>query len=165
MERVDSKFDRVLELPNTIVIMTTELVDNLWEARLNFVSPRNRRRASAFFDGLLEVTQKLEYAHRFSYEEMTGTQYWSSIRRFHKSWMEEPLTSRAKSQLIRKFNHTVALFRDIRRHGMRDPLDMVVTGNDRLLYRGNRRLVILKTLQVRYANVRNAIIYNSGSVK
>jgi hypothetical protein len=55
------------------------------------------------------------------------------------------------------------LFFDIQKNGVKNPLDIIIEGNTRTLYRGARRLVILKTLNQKFVKVRNAIVNHSAS--
>ena len=150
-------YDRIIELPTTTVLFGEESVNDLWENRIYLAVAHKKERAMVSFLALYEIVDNLNRGNTYSEEEIAETEHWEYIKGYHKSWQEVPLSSRARNQMSRKFWDSVNLFYDIKRHGMRDPLDILVTKGKCDLYRGSRRLVILKVLGTEKARIRYAI--------
>jgi hypothetical protein len=154
-------FDRVCKLPNTVILFDEELVNNLWNNRLFLAAVHKQKRAKVFFVAFKEVMERLHSGYVYDDSEINQTDYWGYIREYHRSWQKEPLPRGARRQMSRKFFDGVNLFYDIKKNGMRNPLDILVESGKCDLYRGNRRLVILKVLGIEKAKVRYAIKQNT----
>ncbi len=156
-------FDRLCEDPSTIIEEEVVLVEDLWKIRHQLADYRKRHRLLWFYDAFRSLIEQLNAGHVFTAEDMKEASYWEYIEGYHKSWSRVPKTESVERQMIRKFKDSIDLFHDIKKRGMIDPLDVIVEGKRKTLYRGNRRLVILKALGTEKARVRYAIEHNSFS--
>ncbi len=156
-------FDRICAYPDTTIRIETTPVNRIWGKRIIWAIPRKRWRIREFYKAFLEVTDALEAGHVYSLAEIKQTKYWEYIKGYHRSWREEPLHPRAYLRMRRKFWSGVRLFHNIKENGMRDSLDIIEENNITMLYRGYRRLVILKTLGIKLAEIRYATVNHSPS--
>ncbi len=155
-------YDRVCAYPNTKVrTANTVSINDLWKSRLDLAIPHKKWRLARFYEAFSEITEALARGHVFTREEITNTRYWDYIRGYRGRWMQEPMTSKANREVRHKFWSGVHLFQDIKENGMRDPLAMITERGKTFLYRGYRRLVILKSLKTKVAKVNYAIVHNS----
>jgi hypothetical protein len=153
-------FDRVCEMPETTILYDEDLVGNLWKNRFFLAAAHKQDRAKIFFVAYKEIMERLHSGHMYDIGEIVQTDYWEYIRAYHRGWQKEPLSRGARRQMGSKFFDGVNLFYDIKRNGMRNPLDILVEHGKCDLYRGNRRLVILKVLGIEKAKIRYAIAIN-----
>jgi hypothetical protein len=154
-------FDRVCEYPTTEIEEEECLVEDLWNSRFELTINHKRRRLYWFYEVFREVMEKLNQGHVYAAAEMRETGYWKYIAGYHPTWRQEPRTRKVNLQMRYKFRGSIDLFHDIKERGMIDPLDVIVENGEKRLYRGYRRLVILKTLGTEKARVRYAIVHNS----
>ena len=113
---------------------------------MDMVPEHKKERFKIFHDAFMEVVQNIKNDFHYTREDIVKSKYWEYLKGYHSAWRVEPLSSRSKRQMLRRFRNGLELFFDIKKHGMRDPLDIIVKNKITTLYRGNRRLVILKAL-------------------
>ena len=150
--------ERVCSYPDTKVEVKDVSVEELWQKRIDFAAPHKKDRAKEFYEIFLEMMENLNKGHKYTRRTMHRTKYWEYIRAYHKSWQEVPLQERAKRQMYRKFMDAVNLFHDIKKNGMLKPLDIIIENSKSSLYRGSRRLVVLKVLGTERAKVRYVVV-------
>ncbi len=150
-------FDRVCARQNTKIKITNELVSDIWNKRIDLLMRHKIKRLTAFYPAFFKAIKDVDSGHEYTNHDIQKTDYWNFLRRYHKSWQQEPLTDRARRQIKHKFMDGVNLYFDIKLHGMINPLDMITEKGHTCLYRGYRRLVILKVLETKTAKVRYAI--------
>lgn len=155
--------DLLLKDPNTQILITMESVYFLWENRYNLTPKNKKHRFPVLYESLSEIINNLNNGKIYAENNMKDTTYWKYITAYHKSWMQKPLTEKAYTGILNKFYDVINLFNDIKEHGIKNPLDMIVTNSNRIIYKGVRRLIIANVLNIPFVKVRNAIIYNNSS--
>ena len=150
-------WERICELPTTTILFAEEPVDILWKNRFKLVPDHKRTKSIIAFRSLRAVLERLDEGFIYNENEMDITEYWSYIRTYRKHWQEDPLSRRSRAQINHKFMDTVNLFYDIKKRGMINPLDIIVSGGRCVLYAGARRLTILSVLGTEKAKIRYAI--------
>jgi len=150
-------FDRLCTMPGTVVFIRDEAVDNIWANRHNLYIPHKANGMKKTNAAFYELVKSLADGKQYAAHELPQTAYWESIKRYHKSWQKEPLSERAARKMRRRCWDGIKLFWDIKKRGMINPLDIIVENNRMMLYRGNRRLQILKALGTETAKVRYAV--------
>jgi hypothetical protein len=123
----------------------SENVSDLWERRHSLCLSSKKRNAVEGFASLYSLFEELNDGKEYSQDEMMGTKYWDYIKCY------------STEQNV-MFNDSVNLFHDIKKNGMRDPLDIIVHGKDELLYKGSRRLAILKVIGTKQAMVNRIVV-------
>lgn len=142
-----------------LFIETNELVSELWKNRLEMAYPNKVESTKIFFNEFPKVIKELHSGKIYSIEDMKKSSYWTYISRYHKSWRSQ--SPEAIKAMQNKFQDAIDLFYDIKKNGMKNPIDIVVDGEKRLLNRGARRLVILHIIGTHTARVKNEIINHS----
>jgi hypothetical protein len=138
-------------------------VDDLWRGRFELAPRHKKRRISEFCEAFLWIISNVHHGYKYTLDEIRTTRYWGYLQGYHPSWREKPLSSKADRQLRHRFWSGIHLYKDIRENGMHSPLAVVVEGGVKCLYRGWRRLVILKVLGVKIAEVKYAVVSDSAS--
>jgi len=134
------------------------LVDAIWNRRDQLYIPNKADRLAIFYPAFLEVIEKVDKGKTYTPEEAADTDYWRYISGYHASWSEDPLSRRAYKQLRSKFFDGIKLYEDIKKRGIKDPLEFRDYKVRLALYAGYRRLVIAHVLRipiVRYIIVEN----------
>jgi hypothetical protein len=155
MNREQGYFNKICTDVGTIIIIRENYVNDLWERRLDLAVTRKKERAAIFWNVFLEILTRLRDGVGYSREEMEVTGFWEYNKGLRKHADHEYLES--------KFTDAVKLFYDIRKNGMIDPIDIIINqyGNG-ILFRGSRRLAILKTLRTKKAKVRRVYMGKDG---
>lgn len=130
-------------------------VAELWSQRYDLMQPNKRRRLRRFYDAFPPVIEAVHAGKTFSADDMRSDPYFEYLRCYHKSWQEQPLSTKADFQMRARFMDAIKLYHDIRDNGMRDPLEFICPSymEHCHIIRGYRRLVILHTLGVKTADV------------
>jgi hypothetical protein len=159
-------FNRVCANPKTKIRTANNVsVDDLWRTRDSITIPHKKARLVQFYAAFYDYISKVHEGHEYTLEEMRNSSYAEYLKGYHKTWREEPLTSLADRQLRRRYRDAISLYHSIKEEGMRDPLGMIIEDGKTYLYRGYRRLVILKILGTKTAKVKYAIVYSYSSPK
>ena len=129
-------------------------VEELWEQRYDLMQPNKRKRLRRFYDAFPPVIVAVHASRSFDADAMRVDPYFEYLRCYHKSWQEEPLSQAADVQMRHRFMDAITLYNDIKKNGMRDPLELICPhmGHCHII-RGYRRLVILHVLGVKTADV------------
>jgi hypothetical protein len=159
------KFDELLKDKTVRIIMTVESVESLWATRSSLTPRQKRRRFPELFESLHEVATKLHTGYVYDRNEMMHSKYFGYLRGYHRSWLLDPLSPIQERQITNKFNDVVALLHSVKDIGVQSPLDMVIHNGQRKIFRGVRRLVIMKVLDLQLARVRNAIVNSYSSTQ
>jgi hypothetical protein len=145
---------------------TEELnVDDIWDIRLDIAIPHKKPKVEVLYHTFRRVIEATAMGCDWTHEEMVGTAYWDYIRSYHGEWLKEPLNRKARMGMRWLFRNGVHLFHDIRMNGMTNPLNFVEEWGKTMLYRGHRRLVILKVLGTERAMVEYATVYHNPSLE
>jgi hypothetical protein len=131
-----------------------EKVGDLWARRIELANPRKTRRLEEFYTVFDSVVRSWLDGKVWSEEQIIESEYFKYLRGYHSWWKTEPLSERAKREILERWREGEELLWDIKRRGMRDPIE-VITGDRGRQYirRGNRRLVILWVLGISKAKI------------
>jgi glycosyltransferase involved in cell wall biosynthesis len=133
-------------------------VDNLWEKRIAIAEPGKRWRIALMYESFMEVVEKLRGGHVFTDDEIRRSRYYHYLLTHTVRFKVIPQTinkfkARWDGYVIRKFKSGIRLFESIRNDGLKAPLEFYREDGAMLLWKGYRRLVILKALGVKEAGV------------
>jgi len=146
-------FDRCCAKESSEICEYDESVDVVWKNRILLAAPHKKDLSKIFYESFLEVINWIHDGYEPSLDEIRGSQYWKYISGYHPNWKEKPLSRKADLQMRFMFRNGIGLYHDIKKRGMIDPLCMIVEPYNTCLYRGNRRLVILKVLGTKIARI------------
>ena len=131
-----------------------ERVPKLWEHRIDIAHPKKIKRLTLFYEIFEKLCREWLDGKRYTDDKVMQTDYFKYLQGYHKSWQEVPLSERAKKQIIWRWREGRRLLFDIKEKGMKDPIEMITDERKRTyIYKGNRRLTILKVLGIEIADV------------
>lgn len=155
--------DRVCEDPRTKTRVARSVsVDELWQTRERILIPHRTRsrRLLEFYESFYDFISKV---HEGTLKDPRSHPYAEYLKTYHKQWAAgDP---KYANSFRRKLQSAIELYRSIKEEGMRDPLGMIVEDGRTFLYRGYRRLVILKVLGVKRAKVKYAIVHSHSCTR
>lgn len=154
-------FDRICAKKDTTIQTHFVMVNALWKNRFDMAIPHKKERIKIFYPAFEEIIKKTRKGHVYTKEEMRETAYWNYIKKYHRRWQEDPISSRADMEMRYMFRSGVTLYHSIKEHGMVSPLCVIAENNVMYLYRGLRRLVILKVLGIKKALTTYACLGNN----
>jgi hypothetical protein len=150
--------DRVCEYPTTKTRIARNVsVDELWQMRIRLVISHKKAYLVEFYESFYDFISQV---HEGTMTDKWHHPYAEYLRGYHKQWSEG-----LPRAFQRKLNSAIELYHSIKEEGMRDPLGMIVEDGRTFLYRGYRRLVILKVLGVKRAKVKYAIVRSHSSAQ
>lgn len=127
-----------------------ESLDKIWEHRTGYSEPLKRWRLKIFFDSFLEVIEQVKTGKKFTEKEKLESRYFNYLvthlakevlpqdkKEYVKKW---------KRHLLKKFDSGINLFKSIEKNGLYAPLEFYRKDDRVYLWKGYRRLVILKAL-------------------
>jgi len=126
-------------------------VEDLWNSRAELYHPKKHTTLPIFYRSFLEVIEAVHNNFTFTLASASQTEYWTYLRRYHKSWRKS--TPQSRRQMWRKFTSAINLYHSISSEGMQDPLTFHIIKGKPCLYLGTRRLVILHVLGIKTAEI------------
>jgi len=126
-------------------------VDKLWQHRLGICEPLKRYRLEIFFQAFDEY---LGGRHDDNRPADTETQYFHYLVGHGSKSVRHGIGDDEKERILRKMRRGLGLYDDIEKNGLRAPLEFYQADNKLILFRGYRRLVILKRLGVKHVAAR-----------
>ena len=126
-------------------------VDAIFNNIEKWYDPRKKERQKLFYEVFTEVIRDLHNGKKIEPEK---TRYWDYLKGYHESWRQESLTRRAYKQLMAKFMSGINLYHNIKKNGIKDPLNTAVINGKKFLHTGNRRLVIAHILGIKEVEVK-----------
>ena len=127
----------------SVIISTDELCEN----RMEYADPRKPESLVKFLKVFPPFIKQVAEGKKFTNKELEKLPYYQYLIEKLNPSDRDPLTSKGKRHSINLMKDAVKLFEDIKKNGLRNPLDMWRIGDKKLvLHRGGRRLEILKLL-------------------
>lgn len=154
-------FDRVCEYPRTKTRIAKYVsVDELWKLRVRFTIAHKKAYLVEFYESFYDFISRV---HEGTMKDPRSHPYAEYVKGYHWQWAAGD--KKYKASFLRKLESAIELYHSIKEEGMRDPLGMIVEDGRTFLYRGYRRLVILKVLGVKRAKVKYAIVHSHSSAQ
>ena len=128
-------------------------INNLWQNRVAISEPLKRWRLKLMFDSFSQAIKELDAGNTFTDEQIRTTRYYYYLAT-HLAKDVTPLTfnryyaKKWDKYLIKKFRSGEQLFHSIKNEGLKTPLEFYRKDGQVYLWKGYRRLVILKILGV-----------------
>jgi len=120
--------------------------DMLWDQRAFISEPAKRYRLDIFWLAFDELVKELLDGKTFTPAQMCETRYWHYLKTHLPAAWRQPLSEKGKAHLIKKFTGAIKLFESVKKNGLRSPLELYQQDKKLILYKGYRRLVIVRNL-------------------
>jgi len=132
-------------------------VDELWKKRTDISEPLKRWRLSIFFKAFGEVIDNLIKGKEYTDEDIRKSRYHqylvTHLSRNYLPQTQDVFIKKWDKYIIKKFRSGINLFNSIKKKGMLSPLEFYHQDNKLILWRGYRRLVVIKKLGFKRAPV------------
>lgn len=125
---------------------TDMAVIDLWEKRLEISEPLKRHRLKIFFDSFFEIIKASHEGKKYTIDEIENTKYFHYLVTHLPKSDQSKLSEKSKERTIGKFKRAIKIFEDIKKNGLKTPLQCYAKDGKLILWKGYRRLVMAYVL-------------------
>ena len=121
-------------------------IDDLYNNRLNYCHPKKIKNIKLFMDVFPPFIQAISEGKKYNNIDLKNEEYFKYLSlKINKN----RLSDKGKKHVLRKMRDAINLFNSIKNEGIKNYLEMHLYNNRLCLFKGGRRVVIAKILNIK----------------